>query len=283
VRPVLLDGPTGTELARRGVAIDGPGWSARAIRAAPATLRQIHADYAGAGATVHTAATFRTRPGDVGPAWRARAAEAVAIARAAVPSWHRVAGSVGPIGDCYDPSATPPDAAARHAELAFHLADLGVDLLLCETFPNPDEAAAAVAACAATGLPVWCALTPGFRGDLLTPRALADGARACATAGAAIVLVSCAPAARALPWVDALAGTGLPFGAYANAGDPADGVGWRDDAEGPTRYLAAARAWADRGATVIGGCCGTTPAHVRALRLGVRPSVAGGRPSDGKL
>lgn len=266
----LLDGPLGTELARRGVPIDGPGWSARAIDAAPDVIRAIHADYAGAGATVHTAATFRARPADVGPRWAALAATAVALARSAVPPHHAVAGSLAPLADCYRPDLSPPDAGPAHRELAVCLADVGVDLLLVETFANPREAAAAVRAAASTGLPTWCALTPGFRGDLLDPRAMADAARACADEGASAILVNCGPAATAIRWVEALAGIPRPLGVYANAGPADDGVGWSGAPDEPGRYLDHARRWVAAGATLVGGCCGTRPAHVRTLRLGLR-------------
>ena len=56
----FLDGPMGTELERRGVALPAPAWSAAALASAPQLVAAIHADYAAAGADVATAATFRT-------------------------------------------------------------------------------------------------------------------------------------------------------------------------------------------------------------------------------
>ena len=76
-----LDGPMGTELQRRGADTSGRAWSARAITEHPELVRAIHADYAAAGATVHTANTFRTRPDDVGERWRDLTATAVALAQ----------------------------------------------------------------------------------------------------------------------------------------------------------------------------------------------------------
>ena len=66
----LLDGPVGTELERRGLKLPPPLWSARAIEDAPELLREIHADYAAAGARVHTANTFRTDPWTLGKVGR---------------------------------------------------------------------------------------------------------------------------------------------------------------------------------------------------------------------
>jgi S-methylmethionine-dependent homocysteine/selenocysteine methylase len=79
------------------------------------------------------------------------------------------------------------------------------------------------------------------------------------------VLVNCTPAARTIEYVERLAAIGVPFGAYANAGAAEEGIGWGETAEGPSRYAGYAEAWVRAGATLVGGCCGTGPAHVRAL------------------
>ena len=130
VRVILLDGPMGTELARRGVDTPAPGWSTYALESHPHVVAAIHRDYAAAGATVHTANTFRTKrrqfPGD----WEKRARLAVRICRESVPAGHRVAGSLAPLEDCYRPDLSPPPETCRaeHRELAEVLADAGCDL-----------------------------------------------------------------------------------------------------------------------------------------------------------
>src|SRR6187549_3132918 len=99
--PTILDGAMGTELIARGVELTEPAWSASALVSAPDVVRAIHREHALAGAAVHTADTFRTRPERLGPTWVRDLDRAVAIARGAVPREHRVAGSIGPIEDCY--------------------------------------------------------------------------------------------------------------------------------------------------------------------------------------
>ncbi len=266
---MLLDGPMGTELAARGVALPAPDWSARALLEAPDVVEAIHRDYAAAGATLHTANTFRTkrraRPDD----WEALARLAVAIARRAVPKGHKVAGSIAPLEDCYRPDLAPADPAPEHRELARVLADAGVDVLLCETFPSPREAVVAVEEASRTGVETWASLTAGPEASLLTPAELEAAARACVDRGARAVLVNCVPASRTLPYVERLARIGVPFGAYANAGAASEGVGWGSN-EGPTRYVEHARAWVRAGATLVGGCCGTGPAHIAALARELR-------------
>jgi S-methylmethionine-dependent homocysteine/selenocysteine methylase len=260
----LLDGPVGTELAARGVPTPAPAWSAWSIERAPEVLSAIHRDYAAAGATVHTANTFHTRRRQVGEDWERLARRAVAIVRNSVPTGHRVAGSLAPLEDCYRPDLSPPDPRAEHRELARVLASSGVDLILCETFPNVGEALVAVEEAVATGVETWASFTAGPGGELLTPAEIGVGAREAVQRGARCVLVNCTAATQTLPYVARLADAGVPFGAYANAGSLEEGLGWTS-APDAVRYAEIAAGWQRAGATILGGCCGTGPAHVRAL------------------
>jgi len=274
VAVTILDGPIGTELAARGVPTPPGEWSAWAITHAPEQLAALHAEYAAAGATVHTANTFRAQPGVYGADFERILRQAVALARGAVPNTHLVAGSIAPINDCYEPWRSPPRPCPAHRQMAQALAAAGVDRLLCETFPHVGEGLIAVEEAVATGLPTWAAFTAGPEGALLSPQALGDAAREAVARGASAVLVNCVPARLTLGYVERLVGLGVPFGAYANAGAVDEGVGWGEGGE--DRYLGYARRWAEAGATLIGGCCGTTPAHIAALQalntgVGARP------------
>ena len=263
----ILDGPMGTELAARGVPTPAPQWSAWAVLHQPEKVAEIHAAYAAAGATVHTADTFRTKQRNMGSGWERAVERAVGLARAAVPREHRVAGSIAPLEDCYRPDLSPSNPRPEHRELARALARAGVDLLLCETFPHPDEALVAVEEAVATGIETWVALTAGPRADLLTAAALARAAHRCAQAGARACLGNCVAASACSPYVEALVGLPVPFGVYANAGDPLDRLGWSSapEADAASRYAELARNWVATGASIVGGCCGTGPAHIRAL------------------
>lgn len=264
----ILDGAVGTELSARGLRLPGVAWSAAAIDEAADLLSQIHRDYAQAGATLHTANTFRTQPGRLPSDWKRRLESAVAIARAAIGGEHRLLGSLAPVQDCYRPDLSPGAGAQEaHRLVAEALAESSCDILLCETFANVEEALTAVRQAVFTGLPVWLSLTPGPFCDLMEPAALRNAADAGLQQGAERVLVNCVAASRAEPYVEALSELGAPFGVYANAGHQEEGLGWgADEQEAAERYAALARNWAEAGATVIGGCCGTGPAHVRALR-----------------
>lgn len=267
----LLDGPVGTELERRGLSLPAPAWSARAVFERPELLASIHADYAAAGAEVHTAATFRTTARALrGTPWEGRWEEgverAVSLCRAAAGSG-RVAGSLAPLEDCFSPQLTPDDAALarEHAALAAALTRAGCDLLLVETMPTVRELLAATRAAAATGLPVWSAVTLGPQGDFFGPQELRAACRGVAEAGAEAFLLNCSPpdalsAAFGPDLLEAARSAGLALGAYGNAIFPG-----RTRCP-PAAYAATARVWVDLGLRLVGGCCGTGPAHVRALR-----------------
>ncbi len=258
---VVLDGPMGTELSRRGVPTPARKWSAAALDSAPEIVAAIHRDYVAAGAAVHTANTFRTKRRSVGPRWEGMLRRAVQIARESVGTL-RVAGSMAPLEDCYRPDLSPGLASrAEHREVAQALASEGVDLILCETFPHAIEAIVAVEEAVRTGVETWVALLP------TTPTFdLRDVAARCVETGARAVLVNCVAASETLAHLRQLSGLGVPFGAYANAGDEAAGLGWGADPEtAARRYEHLARSWIDAGATIVGGCCGTGPAHVARL------------------
>ncbi|HXX68738.1 MAG TPA: homocysteine S-methyltransferase family protein [Polyangiaceae bacterium] len=263
----VLDGPMGTELSRRGVALPLPGWSAHALDAAPEMVALVHHEYALAGATIHTANTFRTKRRAVGDRWEGMARHAMRLARASIRPEHRLAGSLAPLEDCYRPDQSPGRSSrSEHRELARVLADEGADLLLCETFSAEDEAVVAVEEAARTGIETWIALTAGRDGSLMTPRAMAKLARTCASAGAHAVLVNCTPASDTLRFVEAIAGSTPAFGAYANAGAPEQGLGWQAEPDGAAAaYARMAQGWIEAGATIVGGCCGTRPEHIAEL------------------
>lgn len=272
----ILNGPLGTELIARGVPTPEPLWSARAIEAAPEVIAAIHRDYAAAGATVHTTNTFRTKRRSAGANWEKLARKAVEIARLSVPQTHRLAGCIAPLEDCYRPDLSPSDPRQEHRDVCRVLADAGVDVLLCETFPHVGEALVATEEAVATGLPTWVSFTAGPDANLLTPDEVERGAREAAARGASVVMFNCTSATKTLPYVERLARVGVPFGVYANAGSLEDELGWTNSAEGTERYVQLVADWVRLGATFVGACCGFGPAHIQALQrfLSLQSAVA---------
>jgi S-methylmethionine-dependent homocysteine/selenocysteine methylase len=263
----ILDGAIGTELIARGFPAQAPDWTARAAVEAPDLLGEVHRDYARAGATIHTANTFRTQPRVLRAGWRDALDASVAIVRGAALANQRVAGSIAPVSDCYRPDLSPgAGAREEHRQVASALASAGCDLLLCETFANEAEALVAAEEAVQTGLPTWLSLTAGPFADLLTPRSLRGIAKRALSTGIERLLVNCVAASLIEPYVDAIVGLGVPIGVYANAGDREEGIGWGATGRAAAEaYATFAERWVDAGATVVGGCCGTSPLHIAAL------------------
>lgn len=278
-RPLILDGPTGSELERRGFWSHETLWTAAAAELSPSLLKDVHRRYLQAGADLVTANTFRTT------AWAARQAgleaarargwleQSVRLARAACaehaePRW--VLGSLAPLADCYRPADTPSDATLKseHARTVEWLTAAGCDGILIETQGSGREARLAVAAARACGLPVLVSFLPDASGQrLLGGDELRGCAEACLELGAAAVLVNCVHAevlSLALAELLPLRRQGCTVGSYPNAARSSLQAGapvWVAD-EPSLAAGALARAGLDfwqRGARLLGACCGFGP------------------------
>jgi S-methylmethionine-dependent homocysteine/selenocysteine methylase len=280
--PLLLDAAMGTELQRRDADTKLPLWSASALIRDPELVWTIHSDEVSAGAEILTANTFRTHARSLAKAGLAErsgelGALAVQLAHQAAAAPGRdifVAGSLSPLEDCYRPDLVPDDAALarEHGAQARFLADAGVDLILAETHNTIREAAAALRAAKATGIPVFVSLVTDGKGSLLSGESIADAAKALLQLGPDVLGINCVPAARLAGDLAVLAAAapGVPLLAYGNLGLPDDSRGWAFTEElSPEEYAETARGWIERGARIVGGCCGTTPAHSRALRQAI--------------
>lgn len=272
---VILDGATGSELNHRGVSTELPLWSTHALISAPETLFQIHKDYVEAGAKIVTANTFRTHRRNLVSSHMAnRAAEftrqAVEIARNAAGERAWVAGSLAPLEDCYTPEAVPTDRDLKteHEEMARNLTNAGVDLILVETQNTIREAVAASLAVVETEIPFVVSFVLGTDGRLLSGETLADAVLSVMELEPLAVSVNCLPAEKVLPAIAEIRGVNrdIPIGAYANIGKPDPVQGWIiTDAQNPQRYADYAMQWVEAGAKFVGGCCGTTPGHIRGI------------------
>jgi methionine synthase I (cobalamin-dependent) len=288
--PLIVNGATGTELTRRGVPTPLPLWSAAAIDSHPDVLRGIHRDYVEAGARIIVANTFRTNVRTLRTAGLlARGSElnrrAVALARAAAAEaassrvW--VAASVAPVEDCYRPERAPPDSELRdeHAQMMDWLRDAGADLVWIETMNTAREARIAAAAAHDARLPFVVNWVLNQKGAVLSGDPLEDAVRAVEPFDPLALGLNCIPPAgltRQLPGLRAC--TRRPLIAYAHIGNPEPIMGWSfSESVTPDAYAAHARAWVNLGATLVGGCCGTTPEHIAAVSaaLGGRDGAGG--------
>jgi len=293
----LLDGGMGQELIRRSGGQATPLWATQALIDRPELVAEVHRDYAQAGATMATTNSYalhrdRLRGSDNHYAAQGldlpdiedqfeALLQAATRAASVVRPQSRVAGSIGPLGASYRADLHPNDEIAipLFAELA-HLLAPHVDVLLFESVPSLKAARAALAAGRQTDRPVWLAFTvddeDGSR--LRSGEPVSEAARIARDADAALANCSAPEAMPAA--LDALSASQKRIGAYANAfttitkeflagGTTATALSARQDMT-PHRYADHALSWLEHGATILGGCCETGPAHIAEIARRLR-------------
>lgn len=282
---VLLDGGMGRELGFRGVEVSKLIWSAQALVDAPDVVREIHSDYIEAGAdviTTNTYCTLRTHLRKAGLEDRYeelnRLAGQLAVeGRDAADRPALIAGSLAPMFESYRPDLVLPveQSEPHYREQAEILADY-VDFFICETMSKSDESLAAAHAAASTGKPVWVSwnLHPTKHGHLRSGESIAEAVAALEGVPVTGFLANCCMPELIDAGIPELLKTGSAHvGGYANTFLPTpddwtleenDLHNLRDDLD-PPAYLEFVESWLTQGATVIGGCCGTRPAHIRAI------------------
>ena len=278
---LIADGATGTTCQHMGLplGVAPEEW----VLTAPERIVALHQGFARAGSDIVLTCTFGgtgIRLAD-GP-FAGRAAElnrrAAELARDAVGNDVLVAGSLGPTGQLCEPLGllTHDEAAATYAEQAEALADGGADLLVLETMFCPVEASAAVAGVRrASDLPF--VLTFSFdRGTRTMMGTTTSEVVALAVeAGATAVGANCGTSLdnmSAIVGELSAAAPGVPLWVKPNAGLPRmTGDSAVYDVT-PEQLGEAARSYVEAGARVVGGCCGSTPEHVRAIAEAIRRS-----------
>jgi homocysteine S-methyltransferase len=287
---VVLDGATGTELQRRGVAMDPAAWCGPASLHNERLLSEIHTDYIAAGAEVITANTFASSRLMLSPAGfgdqveeiNRRAVEAALRARDAAADADEVivAGSIShmvPVARgtaVVDPGTVPDEAAMAAAfhELAQILANAGCELIIMEMMYHPGRIRLALEAAQSTGLPIWFGISVRRGADgrvvsfhqaedlsldevtRLLPAAGVDAA-GIMHSGADLVTEALTSVRRHFDG---------PLMAYPDSGyfEMPD---WRFvDIISPDRFETFCRDWISGGVQIIGGCCGLTVEHVKA-------------------
>ena len=285
----LLDGGTGRELEQQGAPFRYPEWSALALIEAPEYVGRVHRAFIDAGADVVTSNSYAIVPFHIGDQRFARdgarlAALAGRLAREAAnqaPRKVRVAASLPPVCGSYRADWFDANRARPVLRTLFDSLAPSADLWLGETLSCVAEAELVREVLGADSRPLWLSFTledvPSAPGEsrLRSGESTRDAVAAAARLGAAAVLLNCSQpevmgdaiaVARSTP-------PRLAVGVYANAFAPqgtqaqanTDDAALREDVT-PDAYLKFARRWAALGATIVGGCCGVGPEHIRLLR-----------------
>lgn len=291
--PLLGDGAMGTLLFGRGASseqclehlvITRPGW-----------VTEIHQAYASAGADViksHTFGANRIRLADHGLADAVReinfkAVKLVRDVREVAGRALFIAGDVGPLGKRLHPNGPLNEDEARRAfqEQIAVLWEAGADFLLFETFSNLDELEIAVRAARETcDLPVVASMTYAQDGLTWSGQAPGEVTARLRGVGVDIIGINCTVGpAQTLETLQAMhqSGPELPFSVMPNAGFPERVGGRFSYPSGPEYFARHVPLFLEKNARLIGGCCGTTPLHIRAMREALNAALlSNGDPRD---
>jgi 5-methyltetrahydrofolate--homocysteine methyltransferase len=278
---LVADGAMGTMLIARGLPAGACPEEWNLTR--PEVLEEIASLYLKAGAEIITANTFGASPMKLEPYGLADRTEeingaGVAAARRAVGDRAYVLGDVGPSGRLLEPygDADPDEVYESFKRQARALVSAGVDVIFVETMMDLNEATLAVKAIKAVSPDVPVAATMTFDetpGGFYTIMGVSveDAAGGLAAAGADVVGSNCGNGIENMVKIarEFRACTDLPLIIQSNAGLPATVVGELVYPETPEFMAARVKDFLDGGVSIIGGCCGTTPEHIRAIRAAV--------------
>lgn len=271
---LLADGATGTNYQTMGIE---PGVAPEEwVFDAPEKVVELHRRFADAGSDLVLTCTFGAtslRVADGPLAGRAREVNvrAAELAREAVGEERLVAGSLGPTGQLVEPYGllTHDAAVEAYAEQARALTDGGVDLLVLETFFALEEALWAIEGVqSVSALPLVASFSFDQGTRTMMGVSASDVVAAVEPLGVAALGANCG---RSLADMDSVVGEflaaapHLPLWVKPNAGVPrivGDEVVYE---AGPEDLAEHVRGYADRGARIVGGCCGSTPEHVAAI------------------
>lgn len=281
----LLDGGLGQEIYRRASTANAYLWSVEVMRREPEVVQAVHRAYIDAGSRVCTLNTYAATPPRLAREGIEDALEdihqlAFAICRAAIDACGKtidIAGSLGPLVGSY--RETPPltDDILLNDYRRLCAAQSGVDLFLIETMTNRREAMAACQAAFETGLPYTLGLRVEPNGQLRSGESLTQTIEQAMIYKPSAILINCSEPEITTEVMPTLAVCGVPFGAYANGfvsvealpgGATVDALERREDVT-IEAYANWAMQWIDAGASVVGGCCEITPAHMAYLHRGL--------------
>jgi homocysteine S-methyltransferase len=292
---LILDGGLATELERRGCDLSDELWSARLLMDDPDLIRQVHLDYYWAGADCCTSASYQASiPGFMRRGLAAEQARELIrlsvqlVIEARDQFWSVPANRAGRLRPITAASAGPYGAyladgseytgdydldeaglAAFHRERWGLLAGSGADILACETIPSFAEARALAGLLDETpGVFAWFSFScrDGLRISDGTP--LAECAAYLAPRdGVTAIGINCTPPHFIPDLIRAVtAVTDKPVIVYPNSGETYDPIAkcWLGEAD-PSEFGTFSREWRKLGAALIGGCCRTTPQHIRQI------------------
>ena len=289
----LIDGAMGTQIRARGYEVPSHHssiWSAQALMDNPHIVKEIHKDYISAGAEIITTNNYAVTQNllereNLGHRLEELTSLSIDIAKEAKKESGKnikIAASLPPLDTSYRPDLVGDITSIekKYMEIVDIVKDR-VDLIIIETMSSSMEASGALSACAKADIEVWLGYTlQGIRKNILpSGENLIDAINKVKHFNISAYVINCSSANITTEAIKLLSNEiDKPFGGYANSvnvNQIIDGDDEVDNAEdlqvenqqliNEIDYSVIVKNWIDNGATIVGGCCGTSPEHIKKI------------------
>ena len=276
----IMDGAMGSELINRGLNLPNHIWSAEANTHYPKLVQKIHRQYVDAGADYIITNTFRTTPRAYQKTGLNRnkacqlaeksLIQAIEHAKNAADPSTKIIGSIAPLEDCYRPELFPggDTALSEFTQLGHWMAETEVDILILETMNSIEETGVGLCAMKDINLPLWVSFVLKDESHLLSGDHLDDTFNMLNNFQIEMVLLNCNPLCRTKTAVDNIVDNWSDsWGIYPNLGigEPSPD-GCITKYEPMEKYLSVVEYALNVGASVVGGCCGSSPEHIAEIK-----------------
>ena len=274
----LLDGAMGSEFIRRGIKLPNHIWSANVNIEAEEIIYQVHKDYVKTGVSYLTTNTFRsTKRSYIKTGLNANDATLLAknslinaanIAKKAGNDC-KILGSIAPLEDCYKPEDFPgKDIAFKEfSEIGEWFSKTNIDIFLLETMNSIIETETCISAIKKHNIPIWVSLILKDSKTLLSGESLLEAINMLKKHNIQTMLINCTPLHITMESLDTISDNwNKRWGIYPNLGigDPSP-TGDIKTIHSNDNFIKLIYKAIEKGATLIGGCCGSTPQHISFL------------------
>ena len=275
----LLDGAMGSEFKKRGFSLPNHIWSAQMNLEAQEIVTQIHHEYLESGANYITTNTFRTTPRAYiktginkvdGTLFAEKSLKnAVNIAKSVADSKSLVLGSIAPLEDCYKPNLFPGNKVAHteFRQLLEWFNNLDIDIFLIETMNNLEETEICINEALKFNKPIWVSFVIQNHNHILSGESMLDALSLLHKYDIESMLINCNPLNTTENTLKIISDNwDKRWGIYPNLGigNPSPN-GDIKKLYSDKVFLSTTEKAINLGASLIGGCCGSSPRHIRLL------------------
>ena len=289
----LIDGAMGTQIRARGYEVPSHHssiWSAQALMDNPHIVKEIHKDYISAGAEIITTNNYAVTQNllereNLGHRLEELTSLSIDIAKEAKKESGKnikIAASLPPLDTSYRPDLVGDITSIekKYMEIVDIVKDR-VDLIIIETMSSSMEASGALSACAKADIEVWLGYTlQGIRKNILpSGENLIDAINKVKHFNISAYVINCSSANITTEAIKLLSNEiDKPFGGYANSVNVSQIINSENEVDNAENmqvehqqlinaldYSVIVKNWIDDGATIVGGCCGTSPEHIKKI------------------